>query len=102
MTEFVPVATTDELDDSEGTIVEANDHTIALFRVDGDFYAIGNECTHQGGPLGEGDLNGTTVTCPWHGAQFDITSGEVLGPPADKPEPEYEVRVDGNEVQIGV
>lgn len=102
MTDFVSVATTGELNDGEGTVVEANGHTIALFRVEGDFYAIGNECTHTGGPLGEGDLDGTTITCPWHGSQFDITSGEVLEPPAADPEPEYEVRVDGDEVQVGV
>lgn len=102
MTEFVTVATMDELDDGEGTVVEANGHTIALFRAGGDFYAIGNDCTHMGGPLGEGDLDGSTVTCPWHGAQFDITSGEVLKPPADESEPNYEVRIDGSEVQVAV
>lgn len=102
MTDFISVATTDDLNDGEGTVVEANGHTIALFRVDGDFHAIGNECTHSGGPLGEGELNGTTVTCPWHGAQFDVTSGEVLGPPADDSEPAYEARVDDNKVLVGV
>lgn len=102
MTDFVPVATTDTLSDGEGTVVEANGHTIALFRTEGEFYAIGNECTHTGGPLGEGDLNGTTVTCPWHGSQFDITSGEVLEPPAVDSEPEYEVRIEGDEVQVGI
>ena len=102
MTDFVSVATTDELDDGEGTVVEANGHTIGLFRVEGDFYAIGNECTHEGGPLGEGNLDGTTVTCPWHGARFDVTSGEVLEPPADDPEPEYGVRIDGDTVRVGV
>lgn len=102
MPEFATVASTDELDDGEGTVVEASGHTIALFRVDGDFYAIGNECTHMGGPLGEGDLDGTTVTCPWHGAQFDVTSGEALQPPADGSEPNYEIRIDGNEVQVAV
>ena len=102
MTDFISVATTDDLNNGEGTVVEANGHTIALFRVDGDFYAIGNECTHSGGPLGEGELNGTTVTCPWHGAQFDVTSGEVLEPPADNSEPAYEVRVDDDKVLLGV
>lgn len=102
MTDFISVATTDDLNDGEGTVVEANGHTIALFRVDGDFYAIGNECTHSGGPLGEGELDGTTVTCPWHGAQFDVTSGEVLEPPADNSEPAYEVRVDDDKVLVGV
>jgi len=102
MADFVPVATTDALSDGEGAVVEANGHTIALFRADGEFHAVGNECTHAGGPLGEGDLDGTTITCPWHGAQSDITSGEVLAPPADDPEPEYGVRVDGDEVQVSV
>lgn len=72
MPEFATVASTDELDDGEGTVVEANGHTIALFRVDGDFYAIGNECTHMGGPLGEGDLDGTTVPVP--GMAHSLTS----------------------------
>ena len=102
MTDFISVATTDDLNDGEGTVVEANGHTIALFRVDDDFHAIGNECTHSGGPLGEGELDGTTVTCPWHGAQFDVTSGEVLEPPADDSEPAYEVRVDDDKVLVGV
>ena len=102
MTDFISVATTDDLNDGEGTVVEANGYTIALFRVDDDFHAIGNECTHSGGPLGEGELNGTTVTCPWHGAQFDVTSGEVLEPPADDSEPAYEVRVDDDKVLVGV
>lgn len=102
MTDFISVATTDDLNDGEGTVVEANGHTIALFRVDDDFHAIGNECTHSGGPLGKGELDGTTVTCPWHGAQFDVTSGEVLEPPADDSEPAYEVRVDDDKVLVGV
>ena len=102
MTDFISVATTDDLNDGEGTVVEANGYTIALFRVDDDFHAIGNECTHSGGPLGEGELDGTTVTCPWHGAQFDVTSGEVLEPPADDSEPAYEVRVDDDKVLVGV
>jgi nitrite reductase/ring-hydroxylating ferredoxin subunit len=63
MADFVSMATTDDLNDDEGTVVEADGHTIALFRVDSDFYAI-NECTHTGGPLNGGDLDGTTVTCP--------------------------------------
>ena len=102
MPDFVTVAGTDDLTDGEGTVVEANGYTVALFRVDGDFQAIGNECTHMGGPLGEGEVDGETVTCPWHGAQFDITSGAVLEDPADDSVPEYEVRVNGDEVQVGV
>ena len=102
MSDFVTVARTDELADAEGTVVEANGHTIALFRVDEGFRAIGNECTHMGGPLGEGEVEGEVVTCPWHGAQFDVSSGAVLEAPADESVPDYEVRVDGDEVQVGV
>ena len=56
----------------------------------------------MGGPLVEGELGHTIVTCPWRGAMFDVTSGEVQGPPADASEPTYEVRVQGDEVQVAV
>ena len=77
-----------------------NGAQVCLANVDGTFYAIAGKCTHQGGPLAEGALDGTTVTCPWHGAMFDVTSGEVQGPPADDSVPRYEVRVQGDEVQV--
>src|SRR5262249_34203705 len=54
----------------------------ALFNVEGTFYAIDNTCTHRGGPLGEGELSGDTVTCPWHGAHFNVKTGAVTVPPA--------------------
>ncbi len=75
---------------------------ICLANVDGAFYAIAGECTHVSGPLAEGELEGTTVTCPWHGAMFDVTSGEVQGPPADDSAARYEVRVQGDEVQVSL
>ena len=75
---------------------------ICLANVDGVIYAIAAECTHVGGPLAEGDLEGTTVTCPWHGAMFDVTTGEVLGPPADDSAERYEVRVQGDDVQVAL
>jgi nitrite reductase/ring-hydroxylating ferredoxin subunit len=102
MADFVTVLEADELAEGEGTVVDANGHTIALFHTDGDFQAIGNECTHSGGPLGDGEVEDEVVTCPWHGAQFDVDSGEVLDGPADDSVPDYEVRVDGDEVQVGV
>ena len=61
-----------------GKVVQAGGKTIALFNVDGTFYALDNACTHRGGPLGEGRLAGTVVTCPWHGNQFDVTTGQVI------------------------
>jgi len=61
------IAETKDLPPGSGTIVEAGGRTLALFNVDGTFYAIDNTCLHRGGPLGEGDLDDTIVTCPWHG-----------------------------------
>lgn len=103
MADFVTVAKASEVGPGRLKHVELDDGTqVCLANVDGTFYAIAGHCTHQGGPLGEGDLDGNIVTCPWHGAMFDVTSGEVQGPPADDSEPMYEVRVEGEEVQVAV
>jgi nitrite reductase/ring-hydroxylating ferredoxin subunit len=75
---------------------------ICLANIDGTFYAIGDSCAHAGGALSEGTLDRTTVTCPLHGATFDMTSGEVQGPPADDSVPRYEVRIQGGDVQVKV
>src|SRR5207245_179427 len=62
--------------------LQAEGLSIALFNVEGSFYAIDNTCTHRGGPLGEGELKGDTVACPWHGAHFNVKTGAVTVPPA--------------------
>ena len=72
----------------------------ALFNIEGTFYAMGNSCPHRGGPLGEGSLAGSTVTCPLHGAEFNVKTGEVLGPPAETGVKSYAVRVEGQDVLI--
>jgi nitrite reductase/ring-hydroxylating ferredoxin subunit len=66
---------------------------VAIFNVDGKLYATQGECTHAGGPLCEGALWGDTVTCPWHGSEFDIRTGEVITGPADEPLKTYRVEV---------
>ena len=68
--------------------------------VEGTFYAIGDTCTHRGGPLSEGAVNGTTVTCPWHGAEFDLKTGAVMRPPAGQGVPSYRVVIEAGEVKI--
>ena len=73
---------------------------VALFNVGGTLYAISDTCTHRGGPLSEGEVNGTDVTCPLHGATFDLTTGSVKGPPASSAVTHYEVQVEGDEIQI--
>jgi 3-phenylpropionate/trans-cinnamate dioxygenase ferredoxin subunit len=85
MPQFIKVATTDELADQQANLVEVEGQKIALFRVDGGFYALSDICTHRRGPLSEGTVEGAEVTCPWHGATFDIRTGAVLGPPVGRP-----------------
>lgn len=71
----VKIAKVGDLPQGEGMVIEVEGKDIALFNVEGVFYALGNVCPHRGGPLGEGFLEGTVVTCPWHGWKFDVTTG---------------------------
>ncbi|MCH7840820.1 MAG: non-heme iron oxygenase ferredoxin subunit [Planctomycetes bacterium] len=102
MAEFVKAVRTAELVPGKGTVVELNGVRIAIFNVDGAFYAMNDTCTHASGPLSEGDLDGTVVTCPWHGATFDIKTGAVLGPPAADGVRSYEVKTEGDDVLVKV
>ena len=102
MPAFVKVAKSDEIAPGLGKMVEISGKKIALFNVDGAFHAIDNTCTHLGGPLSEGELNGREVTCPWHGAVIDVTSGEVLSPPAPRALSRYNVRVEGEDIEVEI
>lgn len=102
MAEFVKVAKTNEIETGQARLVEVKGKPIALFNVDGQFFAIDNTCTHQGGPLAEGEVSGHEVTCPYHGATFDIRTGEVLGPPAQRAVGCYGVRVTGADIEVEV
>lgn len=102
MPRYIKVAKTSELSPGQGTLVEAEGKKIALFNVEGAFYAIDDACTHRGGPLSEGDLDGKEVTCPWHGAVFDVTTGDVLGAPASQGVTRYPVRVQDGEVELEI
>ena len=86
MAGFVKVAKTDEIAAGQGKMAEVSDRKIALFNFEGSFYAIDDTCTHHGGPLSEGSLDGKEVTCPWHGARFDVTTAR---PKALRPTGEY-------------
>jgi nitrite reductase (NADH) small subunit len=102
MAEFVKVAKTDEVAPGQGKMVEVSGKKIALFNVEGSFYGIDDTCTHRGGPLSGGVLDGKQVTCPWHGAIYDVTNGEVLGPPAPKGVARYNVRVEGENIEVEI
>jgi len=101
MANFVRVAAVTDIPAGQGKAVEVAGTQMAIFNCDGAFYAIDNVCRHKGGPLGEGEVSGTTVTCPWHGWTYDLTTGESH----DDPECHvacYPVRVDGDDVLVGI
>src|SRR5207249_10424759 len=80
------------------TCVTMGARTIAVFKVSGKTYALDNTCTHLGGPLCKGRLDGSVVQCPWHGSRFDVRSGQVVGPPARPPVKAYAVTVEAGRV----
>jgi nitrite reductase/ring-hydroxylating ferredoxin subunit len=98
--DFVKVAETKDVQASQMVAVNVNGEKVCLSNVNGKYYAIGNVCTHMGGPLGEGKLEEYIVQCPWHGSRFDIRSGEVVRPPAMRPESTYEIKVENNNILI--
>ncbi len=102
MAGFVKLAKSDEIAPGRGKLIEVEGKKIALFNVEGLFYAIDDTCTHRGGPLSEGALNGREVTCPWHGAVFDVTTAEVLRPPAPREVARYNVRVVGGDIEVEI
>lgn len=83
-TSRVKVGAAGDVAPGEGRVVEAGGRTLALFNVEGQLFAIDNRCLHRGGPLGEGDLEGRTVTCPWHGWRWDVSTGASANNPAVK------------------
>jgi nitrite reductase (NADH) small subunit/3-phenylpropionate/trans-cinnamate dioxygenase ferredoxin subunit len=102
MPAYVRVAKSNEIQPGTTKRIEAGDKVIALFNLDGVFHAIDDTCTHRGGPLSEGMLVGNEVTCPWHGAIFDVTTGEVISPPAPLRVAIYRVRIAGDDVEVEI
>jgi 3-phenylpropionate/trans-cinnamate dioxygenase ferredoxin subunit len=100
MAEFVRVARVEDVPPGEMTVIELDGHLICLANVAGHFCAVEDDCTHIGGPLDEGELQGEVLTCPWHLAQFDIRTGKVLRGPARIDLPTYAVRVEGDDVLL--
>jgi nitrite reductase (NADH) small subunit len=86
-----------------GTIREfqVNGTTVAIANVEGKLYAINNTCLHRGGPLGEGELKGTVVTCPWHGWQYDVTTGKTTMNPAVGVQT-YPLEIKGDDIYLEV
>ena len=100
MPEILTVAKLEQIPNGKAISVQAANRRVAVFNIDGKLHAIEDTCTHAGAPLSEGRLQGTTVTCPWHGATFDVTTGAVLGSPAFENVASYKVSVEGENVLI--
>ncbi len=100
MVEFRTVAKVSELPPGQLQRVEVDGTPICLANVEGRIYAVAARCSHAGGPLAEGALDRNIITCPWHGAMFDVTLGEVAGPPADESVAAYDVEVEGDVVRV--
>ena len=98
MAEFMFAAKTHDIPAGQGKTISLGEKRIALFNVDGVFYAVDDTCLHRGGPLGEGELEGCIVTCPWHGWKFDVWSGEMTMNAAALNC--YPTRVDAGDVQV--
>jgi nitrite reductase/ring-hydroxylating ferredoxin subunit len=100
MAKCIKVARISDLAPGSGTTVDVEGQRIALFNVQGTYYAIDDTCPHRGGPLGEGELDGAIVTCPWHGATFDVQTGAVTGAPARNGVRTFQVRVEEDDVWV--
>jgi 3-phenylpropionate/trans-cinnamate dioxygenase ferredoxin subunit len=100
--EFYEVATTDDLSNGERLFVEIGENYLVVFNIAGEFYAIEDLCSHDDGPLGDGDLDDHEVVCPRHGARFDVRSGKALTLPAVEDIPAYPVRVISGKIEIGL
>lgn len=102
MSDFVRVASVADIPDPGKRMLELDDMLVVLFHIAGQFYCIEDVCTHDGGPLGDGELCDHEIACPRHGAKFDVRSGKALTMPATEDTLVHEVKVDGDDVYIRI
>ena len=101
MGNFIKAVGKTDISEGQGRVVTLGGNAIALFNVGGTFHAIDNTCKHRGGPLGEGELDASQVTCPWHGWQYDVTTGECMTTPG-LTQKTYNVKVEGDDVLVEI
>jgi 3-phenylpropionate/trans-cinnamate dioxygenase ferredoxin subunit len=99
---FIKVAKASDVPDPGKTTLDIDDRLVVLIHAGGAWYCIDDVCTHDGGPLGEGPLEGEAIVCPRHGAKFDIRTGEALTMPATEPTAVHEVKLDGDDVLVRI
>lgn len=100
--DFVAVATRAELPNGARKLLEVDGRALAVFNIAGTYYCIADVCSHDDGPVAEGELDGNEIECPRHGARFDVRTGQVLSFPAIVDIPAYPVKVDGDEILVGL
>ncbi len=100
MDQLIKIAETKDVPAGSRVRLEVEGRTLVLFNIDGKFYAIDDACTHNNASLAEGELEGKVITCPWHAAKFDVTTGKALAPPAPSDAASYKVCVDGGDISI--
>jgi nitrite reductase/ring-hydroxylating ferredoxin subunit len=99
MADFTRVAGVDDVKPGTGMVAEVNGQAVAVFNVEGTYYAVDNTCVHRGGPLGEGELEGDVVTCPWHSWQFNVKTGVSVNNPSACVKT-YQVKVEGPDLKV--
>jgi len=97
---FVKVARAGDLAPGQAKRIDIAGRSLAIFNLDGRYHAIDDACNHRGGPLSEGQVQEEAVVCPWHGATFSISTGELLGPPGRGAVRSYPTRVNGQDVEV--
>jgi 3-phenylpropionate/trans-cinnamate dioxygenase ferredoxin component len=102
MSRFSVAAKISDVPDRSVKLVELEGRSIALFNLGGEFFALDDLCTHEGGPLSEGLVDGEEIECPWHGARFEIRSGKAALDPATENVGRYNVRVTGSDIEIEI
>ena len=100
--EFYEIASIEELPDGERIFVEIGENYLVIFNISGRYYAIEDLCSHDDGPLGDGEVEGCEVACPRHGARFDLRTGKALTYPAVEDIPAYPIQIVDGKIQVGM
>jgi len=102
MCEFYEISDVDDLPNGDRIFVEIDENYLVVFNIAGQFYAIEDLCSHDDGPLGDGDLEGYQIACPRHGARFDVRTGKVLTFPAVEDIPAYPIQIVDGKILVGL
>ncbi len=100
--EYIEIARTSDVKNGELKVFEVNGESIILINLNGEFFAFKNQCSHMELELNDAEIDGEILTCPWHGAQFNIRTGDVVRLPASEPLEKYDVKIEGDKIYIKI